>query len=377
MQTHTILDFSNLLTPINRKLPVGKNIRTHQELIHFYHQIKEHRTKARAIERQHLLVNNSSAKDNWKAVQQLCINVLANHSKDIEICTWLCEALLREHGFSGLSQGFSLLRLLTEKYWDKIFPLPDEDGMLTRLAPLIGLNGDEVEGTLITAIALTPLTEQGSEVFCLWHYQQALDLLTVVDPEKRAQRLASGSVSIDRLEKSFGECSADFLRNQSFVLKNCLTEYNSLIEWLSVHCKEDTPPSSRIISQLTACIECIQMVGGPQPQLFPSETNTETVTNISVSPTPLTSDTLDPGNTPAQGCTVHSQREQVLNTILQAAEYFRRTEPHSPLPYLLERAVHWGRLSFSELLEELIQDEGVRNQLCQLTGIGFINKYKE
>ena len=42
----------------------------------------------------------------------------------------------------------------------------------------------------------------------------------------------------------------------------------------------------------------------------------------------------------------------------EIAEYFRRTEPHSPLAYALEQAVRWGRTPLPKLLEELIPDPG-------------------
>src|SRR5690606_38548275 len=38
----------------------------------------------------------------------------------------------------------------------------------------------------------------------------------------------------------------------------------------------------------------------------------------------------------------------------EAADYLLRTEPHSPVPYLVKRAVGWGNLSLAELLMELV-----------------------
>ena len=53
----------------------------------------------------------------------------------------------------------------------------------------------------------------------------------------------------------------------------------------------------------------------------------------------------------------------------EIAEYFRRTEPHSPIPYSLEQAVRWGRTPLPELLEELIPDPGGREHYFRLAGI--------
>ena len=40
------------------------------------------------------------------------------------------------------------MRELAENFWDGLYPLPDEDGILTRVAPLAGLNGVEADGVL-------------------------------------------------------------------------------------------------------------------------------------------------------------------------------------------------------------------------------------
>jgi type VI secretion system protein ImpA len=62
-------------------------------------------------------------------------------------------------------------------------------------------------------------------------------------------------------------------------------------------------------------------------------------------------------------------REQAFQAILRIADFFRRTEPHSPVAYQLERAVRWGRMPLPELLQELIAEDTPRNQTFKLVGI--------
>ena len=38
------------------------------------------------------------------------------------------------------------------------------------------------------------------------------------------------------------------------------------------------------------------------------------------------------------------EQEDAFRVLTSVADYFRRTEPHSPISFLLERAVRWGRL---------------------------------
>ena len=47
-------------------------------------------------------------------------------------------------------------------------------------------------------------------------------------------------------------------------------------------------------------------------------------------------------------------REDAFSTLMQVADFFRRTEPQSPIPYLLEQAVRWGKMPLPELLNEML-----------------------
>ena len=51
------------------------------------------------------------------------------------------------------------------------------------------------------------------------------------------------------------------------------------------------------------------------------------------------------------------------------ADFFRRNEPHSPIPFALEQAVRWGQMPLPQLLRELIPDDGSRQNFFKLTGI--------
>ncbi len=52
-----------------------------------------------------------------------------------------------------------------------------------------------------------------------------------------------------------------------------------------------------------------------------------------------------------------------------AADYLLIHEPHSPTPLLVRRAVSWGRMTLTELLRELIQDDSNLRQIFNLLGV--------
>ncbi|HEV3049255.1 MAG TPA: hypothetical protein VGX50_03060, partial [Longimicrobium sp.] len=59
---------------------------------------------------------------------------------------------------------------------------------------------------------------------------------------------------------------------------------------------------------------------------------------------------------PPAGFPIRS-RDEAYALLEAAAGYLGRTEPHSPTPWLVRRAVAWGGMELVELLETLI-DEG-------------------
>ena len=63
--------------------------------------------------------------------------------------------------------------------------------------------------------------------------------------------------------------------------------------------------------------------------------------------------------------------ESGFKRLSEAADYLLRTEPHSPTPYLVKRAVEWGSMSLPELLQQIVRNEGEMSEidrLLRLTG---------
>jgi len=62
-------------------------------------------------------------------------------------------------------------------------------------------------------------------------------------------------------------------------------------------------------------------------------------------------------------------RAEALQQLERIAEFFRRTEPHSPVAYLLERAVRWGNMPLDLWLQQVIKDPGVLSSLNEILGL--------
>ena len=62
-------------------------------------------------------------------------------------------------------------------------------------------------------------------------------------------------------------------------------------------------------------------------------------------------------------------RAEAMIRLEEAAKYFSDTEPHSPVAYLVRRAIRWAGMPFEEVLGELVKDDKLVKQISETLGI--------
>jgi type VI secretion system protein ImpA len=62
-------------------------------------------------------------------------------------------------------------------------------------------------------------------------------------------------------------------------------------------------------------------------------------------------------------------RSDALHRLKEIAEFFHKTEPHSPVSFLIERAVKWGEMPLNEWLAEVIKNNDALEQVKETLGI--------
>ncbi len=81
------------------------------------------------------------------------------------------------------------------------------------------------------------------------------------------------------------------------------------------------------------------------------------------------SDDMGPA-TPLRADGEITTRRQALLQLRRVAEFFRRTEPHSPVGYLADRAAHWGNMPLHVWLKAVLKENPALAQLEELLGVG-------
>ena len=74
---------------------------------------------------------------------------------------------------------------------------------------------------------------------------------------------------------------------------------------------------------------------------------------------------------------VPHSREDAYRQLGVIAEYLARYEPHSPVPYLIQRALEWGSKPLPVLLRELTSGDGDGQRLLTFLGMLSVDGGKE
>lgn len=360
MASADVLDLAKLLAPISEASPTGSDPRADASPLSEFLKIKEERKAARQVETRIDKGDEEQLPPDWRPLVQRAEKLLATQSKDLEVVAYLIEGLTRTRGFAGIRDGFRLAADLIETFWDQLYPSPGDADIENRFSHLLQLNGIESTGALIVPIAKIPFTPPGDEgPFSLTHYQSALATSRIADPKARQKRIEEGALTLETIQKAVAATPASHFRDLVDDIGQCISEFRRFGSTLNGKSGYD-PPSDSLISALDGYLTVVKdlarakLDAGPAPAPTPSKPDGGAGTPAAPPPPP-------PGTI--------QNREDALQALIKVAEFFRKTEPQSVIPFALEQVVAWGRMSLPELLAELIPDDGPRKNLFRQVGI--------
>jgi len=358
------IDLETILAPISVESPAGTDARQDFSPTSVYFRLRDARADARAAERASDTDPNAdgSLAEGWRQVRGLAVKALSEQTKDLEIAAWLTEALVRTDGLAGLAAGADIIAGLTERYWDQLYPMPDEDGIATRVAPVTGLNGEGQDGTLIQPLGKQKLYNDANGLpVLLFQYEQSAELQTI-DPKRAAARIAAGAVPYDKTQaaaRAAGPAQFVALRRN---LREALRAWDAMGAALDAAAGRDAPPTGRVRAVLDRIGLIVARYAPPEAATGDGAAEaTETEAPVGVG--------ADGGGTAVGGARKIRTREDALAVLTELAEYFRRTEPQSPLAYTIDDAVRRARMTWPELLSELVTDAAVRTNILSSLGI--------
>jgi type VI secretion system ImpA family protein len=307
----------------------------------------------------------------WPAVARLCSELLAGSTKDLQIAAWLTEAWLHLHGFPGCERGLRLLAGLCRTFWPSLHPAL-EDGLETRLAP-IAWAADKLLLPL-KQVAVTAPAGEDSAAYGWKDWEEGLYLANLAqrDAGGAAKAQEQGMVPQANFLVSVSLTPAPWFGKLAAEAAAALAAAGELEAALAERCGEDAPSLTPLKAPLAAikAFACRVLEERGGTGMVTSALSGEGAVAAAAPETPETPAT--PANTGAEaarGGGRVASRSEAYQRLAEAADYLLRTEPHSPVPYLVRRAVSWGNLSLAELLQELLQKNADLPTLYTLLGI--------
>ena len=176
---------------------------------------------------------------------------------------------------------------------------------------------------------------------------------------KKAEKIG---YTIEDIESDVAGTDAEFYINMRDDVTLSIKEYREISRALDNLCgTHEAPPTSNIINTLEDALSVIKHVARFK---LPVESSNEDEMGEEAAET---SGGSSGAVTVATG--VIKTRADAFRNLNQIAEFFRKTEPHSPISYIIEKAVRWGDMDLETLMRELIPDSGSRDFYSSLTGV--------
>jgi type VI secretion system protein ImpA len=328
-----MLNIEKLLAPVSPERPCGDDLAFSSEIDAI---VRARQADDPSLEQGAWVTELKEA--DWKFVAKQCAGLIEKRSKDLQLAVWLAEAGVKTGGVRGLADSLDLIAALCDRYWDGLYPLPDEDGHERRIGNLAW-----VAARIASWLRAVPLTD-GPEGYSLSNFDVAR---------------ARGGEELAKLDAARQRGSRGFYQA---LLADC------------AHCKE-------AIDRLERSMDA--RLGADGPSFSPAKSGLESVLMF-VKPlagepagtAPAAAEAPQQGTPPAAPAVAGAasagplqNRTQALAQLRAVAEYFRRTEPHSPVAYLAEKAAHWGEQPLHVWLRAVVKDDASFAHIEELLGV--------
>ena len=275
------------------------------------------------------------------------------------------------HGFAGCRDGLKLMKSMHADFWETCYPEIDEGDMEGR-ANVLSFFDRQVAISLRRA----PLTRAPGMNFSWleWNESRAFDIPESITgaldgdsparlSELKRQAAAENKTSGEDFRKAKAGTPKSWYEDASKTLAQAWDEFQGLDRVMDEKFGRQTPG----LGELKKALEEVRRV----------------VDGILKEKRALEPDLPAAGaggevETDAAGAVVYRaagpagavrRRRAALARLGEVAEFFRQTEPHSPVSYLVQRAITWGQMPLETWLADVIKDTSVLEGIRETLGI--------
>jgi type VI secretion system protein ImpA len=279
----------------------------------------------------------------WDFVVKRCAALLEQKSKDLRLAVWLAEAGAKKYRMRGLGEGLRVLAGLLAQYWDQgLYPEADGGDHEQRIGNL-----SWILARVPSLLREMPVTDGNGSRYCL------------VDFEMARKNPANPDLKLTDLENAKRANSAKFRAEFAADAQYCMDALLELEKAADERLGQDSPG----FSAAREAVETMQhlMPSSAAAAAAPAQTY-ETLSNDQGMPH------MPPPPPPGPPGAINT-RADAIGQLRAVAEFFRRTEPHSPVSYFADKAANAGEQDLHEWLRSVVKDPGSLSHIEELLGV--------
>jgi type VI secretion system protein ImpA len=360
-----VIGIEVLLAPISDDSPAGENL----QYTGLHDEIREARRADENLEQGDWKRDLKVA--DWSQVVSLSTDAMMARTKDLQVCAWLVEALVKLYGLVGLRDGLKLMRGLHEQFWDNLFPEIDEGDLDARANALAWM--DRQAAIAIKDVQITSASSGANFSYALYEEAKQFDIpedLSALESEQR-ERVEALKARIAEEQKLTTEDWAKakkttrraYFEEIYALLNECWTEYQSLDAVMDEKFARQTPGLGDLRKTLDAVRSLIGNIVKEKRVSEPYPGELEEIAD---------SQGVSDDNPQRAGFSANGSiraRQDAFRRLAEVSEYFRINEPHSPVSYLVQRAIKWGQMPLESWLEDVIKDGMVLGAIRETLGL--------
>jgi type VI secretion system protein ImpA len=323
-----IIEAEQFLRPVSDESPAGDNLEydpAYGELERAARGKEERESAGKKLE---------AEPPKWRDVADAATELLGR-TRDLRIAVYLTHSALNLEGLAGLGAGLKLIHGLLDQFWDTVHPQLDKEDNDDPTLRVNSLSPLDARAGLLQTLSRVPLVEsQKAGRFSLRDLRMASGEAKPVGGEK-----APDSALI---EAAFMDCSIEGLTATDSAITEAIATVDAIKALLAERVGVERAAS---FENLGSDLRAMQFELAPRLQRRGvSEAGAAAAA---------------PGTAVAAGAVATGEirsRDDAVRTLDNLVDYFRRNEPSSPVPLLLQRAKRLVAKDFMEILRDLTPD---------------------
>lgn len=290
----------------------------------------------------------------WQVAGDLAAEGLATRGKDLQLAAWLFEAMIARTGFAAVAPCLRLVSALVDTYGERLHPQDPEHRV--NLLAWIGQK-------LLPPLRRVVLTATGGGREYAWNdWEQAHrnEQLRASLGKQRESEIEGAS--LEDVGAALASTPQETIAALLAQIVAGLTALEALEGTIDAAYGPDAPgfvAMGELLERIEVVLLAESRRRGLDPTGAPPAETHEDEASADEDEDDAAADAR-PGTT---------DRREVYAALAQIAGMLERIEPHSPVPYLIRRAVAWGGLNTAQLYNEVFVRCGGQINIFELLGL--------